>query len=132
MKRVIHLLAAMVTIGLLGTGDGLLGENQGAEAQADSRPNFVFVVTDDLDERAMEQLGGIRVVMGTNGTTFENAYVTFSLCCPSRATMLPDQARRQVHEQLQRPLQASRLGRMVRNDGRSLESQRSSDRQDER
>jgi hypothetical protein len=69
MKRVIHLLAAMVTIGLLGTGDGLLGENQGAEAQADSRPNFVFVVTDDLDERAMEQLGGIRVVMGTNGTT---------------------------------------------------------------
>jgi N-acetylglucosamine-6-sulfatase len=91
MKRVIHLLAAMVTIGLLGTGDGLLGENQGAEAQADSRPNFVFVVTDDLDERAMEQLGGIRVVMGTNGTTFENAYVTFSLCCPSRATMLRGQ-----------------------------------------
>src|SRR5215218_1232953 len=91
MKRVIHLLAAMVTIGLLGTGDGLLGENQGAEAQADSRPNFVFVVTDDLDERAIKQLGGIRVVMGTNGTTFENAYVTFSLCCPSRATMLRGQ-----------------------------------------
>src|SRR5215216_6229086 len=91
MKRVIHLLAAMVTIGLLGTGDGLLGENQGAEAQTTSRPNFVFVVTDDLDERSMEQLGGIRTIMNANGTTFENAYVTYSLCCPSRATILRGQ-----------------------------------------
>ncbi len=29
--------------------------------------------------------------MGSNGTTFENAYVTYSLCCPSRATFLRGQ-----------------------------------------
>jgi N-acetylglucosamine-6-sulfatase len=29
--------------------------------------------------------------MGANGTTFENAYATYSLCCPSRATSLRGQ-----------------------------------------
>src|ERR671914_2153513 len=71
--------------------DGLLSENRGAEAQTTSRPNIVFVMTDDLDERSMEQLGGIKQVMGSNGTTFNNAYVSYSLCCPSRATILRGQ-----------------------------------------
>jgi arylsulfatase A-like enzyme len=87
-------LAAIASVGLLGTlgtGDGLLGENQRVEAQSDSRPNIVFIMTDDLDERSMEKLGGIRNVMGSNGTTFQNAYVTYSLCCPSRATILRGQ-----------------------------------------
>ncbi len=94
MRRIIILFAAMASVGLLGTlgtDDGLLRENQRAEAQTDERPNFVFVMTDDLDERSMQELAGIRDIMGTNGTTFENAYVTYSLCCPSRATMLRGQ-----------------------------------------
>jgi arylsulfatase A-like enzyme len=45
----------------------------------------VFVMTDDLDERSMEDLDGITEVMGSTGSTFENAYVTYSLCCPSSA-----------------------------------------------
>jgi N-acetylglucosamine-6-sulfatase len=55
------------------------------------RPNFVFIMADDLDERSMGDLPGIKQVMGSNGTTFENAYVTYSLCCPSRATILRGQ-----------------------------------------
>jgi N-acetylglucosamine-6-sulfatase len=40
----------------------------------------------------MQDLPGItRDVMGSNGITFENAYVTFPLCCPSRATILRGQ-----------------------------------------
>jgi len=66
----------MLTVVLELSSDGLLREKQSAEAQTTSRPNFVFIMTDDLDERSMEQLGGIRQVMGSNGTTFENAYVT--------------------------------------------------------
>jgi N-acetylglucosamine-6-sulfatase len=69
----------------------LLGDDQRADAQTTSRPNIVFVMTDDLDERSMQDLPGIREVMGSNGTTFENAYVTYSLCCPSRATILRGQ-----------------------------------------
>jgi len=62
--------------------DRLLTDNPQAEAQTDSRPNIVFVMTDDLDERSMQDLPSIREVMSTNGTTFKNAYVTYSLCCP--------------------------------------------------
>ena len=96
MKRLVLLFAglgtAMVSVVLvLLSTNGLLRENQGADAQTSSRPNFVFVMTDDLDERSMEQLGGIQQVMGSNGTTFNNAYVTYSLCCPSRATFLRGQ-----------------------------------------
>ena len=73
------------------SSDRLLKEKQGAEAQTTGRPNIVFVMTDDLDERSMEQLGGIQQVMGSNGITFKNTYVTYSLCCPSRATFLRGQ-----------------------------------------
>jgi N-acetylglucosamine-6-sulfatase len=96
VKRLLLVIAglgtAMVSVVLvLLSANGLLSENRGAEAQTTSRPNIVFVMTDDLDERSMEQLGGIQQVMGSNGTTFKNAYVTYSLCCPSRATFLRGQ-----------------------------------------
>ena len=96
MKRLLLVVAGLgaatvsVLVVLLST-NGFLKEERGAKAQTAGRPNIVFVMTDDLDELAMEQLGGIRQVMGSNGTTFENAYVTFSLCCPSRATFLRGQ-----------------------------------------
>jgi hypothetical protein len=73
-------------VGLALTGDETLIGGQRDEAQTAGRPNFVFVTTDDVDERSMEKLGGIRTIMNSNGTTFNNAYVTYSLCCPSRAS----------------------------------------------
>jgi N-acetylglucosamine-6-sulfatase len=82
---------AMVVMGLLLSGDKLATENLRAEAQTTSPPNIVFVMTDDLDTRSMQDLPGITEIMGSNGTTFENAYVTYSLCCPSRATILRGQ-----------------------------------------
>jgi N-acetylglucosamine-6-sulfatase len=85
----IKIMAAM----LLASGVVMLtSEVKKPSAQvAEERPNFVFIMTDDLNERSMEKLDGIRDVMGSNGTTFENAYVTYSLCCPSRATILRGQ-----------------------------------------
>jgi hypothetical protein len=55
---------AMVILVLALSGDGPLGENQRADAQTASRPNFVFVMTDDLDEHSMEDLTGLRQLMG--------------------------------------------------------------------
>jgi N-acetylglucosamine-6-sulfatase len=93
-RFIIIVLAAMASVGLLGTlvtGEGLFRENQGADAQTAERPNFVVVMTDDLDELDMEQLGGIRSIMNANGVTFENAFVTYALCCPSRASFFRGQ-----------------------------------------
>ena len=96
MKRLVLLFTtlgtAMAIVGVVSSGNGLLKENQRVEAQTTSRPNIVFVMTDDLDERSMEDLDSLRQLMGgSNGTTFENAYVTDPLCCPSRATILRGQ-----------------------------------------
>src|SRR5215208_6369908 len=73
------------------SGEGLFREHQGADAQTAERPNFVVVMTDDLDERSMDQLGGIKTLMGSNGVTFENSFVTYALCCPSRASFFRGQ-----------------------------------------
>lgn len=54
-------------------------------------PNIVFVLTDDLAEDDLKRLPGIGRIMGDAGTTFENAYVTYPLCCPSRASILRGQ-----------------------------------------
>jgi N-acetylglucosamine-6-sulfatase len=83
-------LMAGVLLALPG-GIELLTENERADAQVAERPNIVFVMTDDLDERSMRQLLGIQQVMQDQGTTFRNAYVTYALCCPSRATFFRGQ-----------------------------------------
>ena len=93
VRSILLILAAtaLAVAVLVLAGDRLITDDQRARAQTAERPNFVFVLTDDLDERAMEDLPGITDVIGANGSTFENAYVTFPLCCPSRATILRGQ-----------------------------------------
>jgi hypothetical protein len=82
VKRLILLFAALgvaiAIVGLVVAGDELLIENQRADAQIATRPNFVFVMTDDLDELSMKQLYGIQAIMGDHGTTFENTFVTYA------------------------------------------------------
>ena len=59
-------------------------------------PNMVVVMTDDLDRPtfdAMISAGLLPNIAGLrrDGVTFDNAFVTYSLCCPSRATFLTGQ-----------------------------------------
>ena len=66
------------------------------EAREGSKPpNVVLVLTDDLAQgdinpRTLEHMPHVRALM-EEGTTFENSFVTNSLCCPSRATILRGQ-----------------------------------------
>ena len=62
--------------------------------QTSERPNVVFILTDDLDARLLEEHSANYPNLGKlaeEGTTFENAFVTDPLCCPSRATFLRGQ-----------------------------------------
>jgi len=58
------------------------------------RPNVVLILTDDLDVGLLQRYGArypnLRE-LADEGTTFENAFVTDPLCCPSRATTLRGQ-----------------------------------------
>jgi arylsulfatase A-like enzyme len=54
------------------------------------RPNIIVITTDDQNE-SMEGLPRTLQLLRDRGTTFSNSYVSFPLCCPSRATFLTGQ-----------------------------------------
>ena len=55
-------------------------------ASASDRPNIIFVLADDLDYASVQKMPELRSVMVEEGVSFENAFTSQSLCCPSRAT----------------------------------------------
>jgi hypothetical protein len=61
------------------------------EEKKDEQPNIVLVVTDDLDLKTARAMPRLQDVMAEEGVTFDNAFVTNPLCCPSRATTLRGQ-----------------------------------------
>jgi N-acetylglucosamine-6-sulfatase len=55
-------------------------------ASASDRPDIIFVLADDLDYASVQKMPELRSVMVEEGVSFENAFTSQSLCCPSRAT----------------------------------------------
>ncbi|HEX6701078.1 MAG TPA: sulfatase [Gaiellaceae bacterium] len=60
-------------------------------AVARPRPNVLVLETDDQTLAEMAVLPTVRRLIGDEGVTFDNSFVTFSLCCPSRASLLTGQ-----------------------------------------
>jgi N-acetylglucosamine-6-sulfatase len=55
-----------------------------------TKPNFIFIITDDQDLH-LESLAyqpSVRKRMGEEGTFFSKHYCTIALCCPSRVSLL--------------------------------------------
>lgn len=63
---------------------------QAALAQADP-PNIVFILTDDMRKDDLRYMPKTKSLIQNRGTTFDNAFVTYSLCCPARTTFLRGQ-----------------------------------------
>lgn len=55
------------------------------------RPNLVYVLADDLDLPTFAAIPELRPLLQDEGTTFSEAFVSLSLCCPSRASILRGQ-----------------------------------------
>jgi arylsulfatase A-like enzyme len=94
--RLLSFVAGMLGL-LVALGLALVGPARAARAQ---RPSFVVIQTDD---ETLEQLyaeytppGGARIeampytrsLIAARGATFDRYYVSYSLCCPSRVTLL--------------------------------------------
>lgn len=62
-----------------------------APASAPFRPNVVVVMTDDQTFEDMAAMPRTRRLIGDAGATFTRSYVSYPLCCPSRATFLTGQ-----------------------------------------
>ena len=52
------------------------------------RPNIVFVMTDDQTMENLRVMHDTKRLLADQGATFNQYVVSYSLCCPSRATML--------------------------------------------
>src|SRR5437764_933465 len=63
---------------------------------AHSRPNIVFVLTDDLSMDLLRFMPQV-TAMERRGLTFENYFVSDSLCCPSRSSIFTGQFPHDTH-----------------------------------
>jgi arylsulfatase A-like enzyme len=54
-------------------------------------PNIVFVVADDMRADMLAAMPIVRDELAAKGVTFESAYVSNPLCCPSRVSILTGQ-----------------------------------------
>jgi N-acetylglucosamine-6-sulfatase len=60
-------------------------------AAAADRPNVVVLMTDDQTVADLEAMPRAQALLGAGGVTFDRFYVSYPLCCPSRATFLSGQ-----------------------------------------
>ncbi len=80
-----------VTGGLAVAGSGTPPVTLDPAVAAQARPNIVVIETDDQTVESMRVMDNVNSLIGDQGATFENSFVNFSLCCPSRATFLTGQ-----------------------------------------
>ncbi|MBA2358988.1 MAG: sulfatase-like hydrolase/transferase, partial [Actinobacteria bacterium] len=70
---------------------GALAARGGQAAPQATRPNVIVLMTDDQDSRSLAVMTRVQRLLGDEGVTFDSSFVSFSLCCPSRATFLTGQ-----------------------------------------
>jgi N-acetylglucosamine-6-sulfatase len=76
----------------IGLTAGALSLALGAAAsQAADRPNVVVVETDDQTAASLWAMPTVKRLIADEGVTFDNSFVSYALCCPSRATFLTGQ-----------------------------------------
>ena len=79
------------TAALLLSAVALAGCGDGTPRAQPPRPNIVVIMTDDQTVESMRVMSGVRSALAVGGTTFDRAFVSTALCCPSRATLFTGQ-----------------------------------------
>jgi N-acetylglucosamine-6-sulfatase len=74
----------------------LLGLPSGARADivaqaAPARPSIVMILTDDEDLASHRVMAKTKALLEDQGAVFDNYFVSYSFCCPSRSTILRGQ-----------------------------------------
>src|SRR5918996_1116304 len=81
--------ATTAALALVISAEGVLAP---AEPEAGgARPNIVVVMTDDQTVSDLEVMPRTRRLIGDHGLRFAESYVSYPVCCPSRATYLSGQ-----------------------------------------
>ncbi len=91
VRRICKYPLLFVLLSLVASLGVAAGQTDSSLAQASTRPNIILILADDLDEATSQKKVGLEKHIGNEGVTFENAFVTEPVCCPSRATILTGQ-----------------------------------------
>jgi N-acetylglucosamine-6-sulfatase len=83
------LLAALLSIAVALAPAG--GEAKKRTTTQQTRPNIVLIMDDDQSVNLQQFLAKTNAAIAAKGVTFDNSFVNYSLCCPSRSTMLTGQ-----------------------------------------
>jgi arylsulfatase A-like enzyme len=67
------------------------GKKKRKKPKRDERPNVVVLMTDDQEAASVRFMPALNELIAAKGTTFDNSFVNYSFCCPSRATFLTGQ-----------------------------------------
>jgi N-acetylglucosamine-6-sulfatase len=78
MRRPLFLLLCLLLVPLAG-------------APAPEHPNVLLILTDDQTAESLRVMGRTRALLAAQGTTFANSFISYPMCCPSRATELTGQ-----------------------------------------
>ena len=90
MRKIVLLVASTVLAVLMCYVATAHGPTRAQEIPP-AKPNFVFILTDDMRKDDLKYMPKTRALLGNEGMRFENAYVSLAWCCPSRATIMRGQ-----------------------------------------
>ena len=82
--------AAVLALGAAALAAGA-GAAVSARHAAPAHPNILVFETDDQRVDELKAMPNTRRLIGDEGVTFDQSFVSYSLCCPSRATFLTGQ-----------------------------------------
>ncbi len=88
MARVLRGCAAALVVVLLASS---CASTRPSTSGGTRRPNIVFLLTDDLNVSEMAYMPNVARLLTAMGVSFTRYYVSVSLCCPSRTSLLRGQ-----------------------------------------
>jgi N-acetylglucosamine-6-sulfatase len=84
--------AALVCLGLaLALAGGHRHDTATAKPKGSPPPNVLIIETDDQDQASLRVMPNVDALIADRGASFPHSFVNYSLCCPSRSTMLTGQ-----------------------------------------
>src|SRR3712207_3580082 len=88
VRRIASFLTSMVLVVL---PFSVATSSEPAAQESPSKPNFVFILADDMRIDDLKYMPRTQALLRDAGMQFQSAFVSTSLCCPSRATILRGQ-----------------------------------------
>lgn len=89
-NRNVKLIGAVLVLFLILIAGAIYGV-QRSKRLANPPPNIIFILADDMDYALLPYMENTNRLIGQEGATFTNYFVTSSACCPSRASTLRGQ-----------------------------------------